>query len=84
MFENDHKESVKVYHLCMYNGNIQHNPLCVESCMTKEFPTSPRFSTAFFIAMQFHFFYEHTFVQQSALCAENPVFENVYQESVKV
>ena len=26
----------------MYNGNVQQNPLCVESCVTKEFSISPR------------------------------------------
>ena len=36
-----HDESVKVY-LYMYNGNVQQNPLCVESCVTKKFPISPR------------------------------------------
>ena len=36
-----HDESVKVY-LHMHNGNVQQNPLCVESCVTKEFPISPR------------------------------------------
>ena len=36
-----HDESVKVY-LPMYNGNVQQNPLCVESCVTKEFSISPR------------------------------------------
>ena len=36
-----HDESVKVYlHMC--NGNVQQNPLCVESCVTKEFSISPR------------------------------------------
>ena len=39
-----HEESVKVYHLHMYNGNIQQNSLCVESCVTEEFHISPRFS----------------------------------------
>ena len=52
MFEIVHEESVKVYHLhmtYMYNGNTQQNPLlCVESCVTKEFPISPRFSPVFF------------------------------------
>ena len=47
-FEIVHEESVKVYYLHMYNGNIQQNPLCAESCVTKEFPISPRFSPAFF------------------------------------
>ena len=32
VFEFVHEESVKVYHLHMYNGNIQQNYLCVESC----------------------------------------------------
>ena len=36
-----HDESVKVY-LHMYNGNVQQNPLCVESCVTKKFSISPR------------------------------------------
>ena len=42
-----HDESVKVY-LHMYNGNVQQNPLCVESCVTKKFSTSPRFSPTMF------------------------------------
>ena len=41
------EESVKVY-LHMYSGNVQQNPLCVESCVTKEFSTSPRFSPTIF------------------------------------
>ena len=48
VFEIVHEESVKVYHLPMYNGNIQQNSLCVESCVTEEFHISPRFSPAFF------------------------------------
>ena len=36
-----HDENVKVY-LHVYNGNVQQNPLCVESCVTKEFSISPR------------------------------------------
>ena len=44
VFEIVHEESVKVYHLHIYNGNIQQNPLCVESCVTEEFNISPRFS----------------------------------------
>ena len=47
MFEIVHDESVKVY-LHMYNGNVQRNPLCVESCVTKEFSMSPRFSSTIF------------------------------------
>ena len=33
VFEIVHDESVKV-HLHMYNGNVQQNPLCLESCVT--------------------------------------------------
>ena len=32
-------DSVKVY-LPMYKGNVQHNPLCVESCVTKKLCTA--------------------------------------------
>ena len=42
-----HDESVKVY-IHMYNGNVQQNPLCVESCVTKEFYVSPRLSRTIF------------------------------------
>ena len=34
VFEIVHDESVNVYP-DMYNGNVQQNPLCVESCVTK-------------------------------------------------
>ena len=47
VFEIVHDESVKVY-LHMYNGNVQQNPLCVESCVTKEFSISPLFSPTIF------------------------------------
>ena len=48
VFEIVHDESVKVY-LHMYNGNVQQkNPLCVESCATKDFSISPRFSPTIF------------------------------------
>ena len=33
VFEIVHDEGMKVY-LHMYNGNVQQNPLCVESCVT--------------------------------------------------
>ena len=32
----------------MYNGSVQQNPLCVESCVTKEFSMSPLFSSTIF------------------------------------
>ena len=43
VFKIVHDKSVKVY-LPMYNGNVQQNPLCVESCVTKNFSLSPLFS----------------------------------------
>ena len=47
VFEIVREEIVKVY-LHMYNVNVQQNPLCVESCVTKEFSISPRFSPTMF------------------------------------
>ena len=47
MFKLVHDESVKVY-LHMSNGNVQQNPLCVESCVTKNLPISPLFSSTIF------------------------------------
>ena len=47
MFAMVDDESVKVY-LHMYNGNVQQNHLCVESCVTKEFSISSRFSPTIF------------------------------------
>ena len=43
VFEIVREESVKVY-LHMHNGNVQQNPICVESCVTSKFSISPRFS----------------------------------------
>ena len=48
MFEIVHDESVKVYPHNMYDRNVHQNPLCVESCVTKEFSMSLLFSPAFF------------------------------------
>ena len=36
------------FYLHMYNGNVQQNPLCVESCVSKEFSISPRLSPTIF------------------------------------
>ena len=47
VFKLGHDESVKVY-LPMCNGNVQQNPLCVESCVTKKFSTSPLSSKTIF------------------------------------
>ena len=46
-FESVREESVKVY-LHMHNGNVEQNPLCVESCVTNGFSISPRLSPTMF------------------------------------
>ena len=47
VFEIIREESVKVY-LHMHNGNVQQNPPCVESCVTKEISISPQLSPTMF------------------------------------
>ena len=48
MFEIVREESVKVY-LHKHNGNVQQNPICVESsCATKKFYISTQFSPTMF------------------------------------
>ena len=63
VFEIVHQESVKVY-LHIDNGNVQQNPLCAASCVTKDLPISPRSTPTIFIAMQIQYSYELTFIQQ--------------------
>ena len=59
VFEIVRDESMKV-HLHMYNGNVQQNPLCVESCVTKDFFISPPFSPTIFDPDEVQYLYEHT------------------------
>ena len=48
MFEIVHGESV-IVHLYIYSGNVEQNPLCVESsCVSKVFSIFPRFSPTIF------------------------------------
>ena len=47
MFEIVHQQSVKVY-LHVYDGNVQQNPLCAASSVTKDIVISPRFSPTTF------------------------------------
>ena len=47
-FEIVREESVKVYLHMHDNGNVQQNPLSVESCVTNEFSISPRLSPTMF------------------------------------
>ena len=67
VFEIAREENVKVY-LHMHNGNVQQNPPCVESCVTKvisrKFPSLPSSRQRCLIPMQIQYSYEHTFVQQ--------------------
>ena len=60
VFEIVHDESVQVY-LHMYSGNVQQNPLCVESscCVLRCFPSFPGCRLRFFIAMQFQYSYKY-------------------------
>ena len=46
-FEIVREESMKVY-LHTHNGNVQQNPLCVESCVANGFSISPRLSPTMF------------------------------------
>ena len=74
----------------MYSRNVQQNPLCVESsCVTKVFSIFPRFSPRFFIAIQIQYFYKYYYSTPLYSCinrlyVQNPVFEIVREESVKV
>ena len=47
VFEIVREESVKIY-LHMHNGNVQQNPPCVESCVTKKISISPQLSPTMF------------------------------------
>ena len=76
----------------MYSGNVQQNPLCVEpSCVTKVFPKFPRFSPTIFyrdsnavlLQILVHL-YTAVLLIGSMKYAQNPVFEIVREESVKV
>ena len=68
----------------MYNGNVQQNPLCVESCVTKEFSMSPLFSSTIFDPdANLVLLRAHLCTAVDSICAENPVFE-IVQESVNV
>ena len=84
-FEIVREESVKVY-LHMHNGNVQQNPLCVESCVTNGFSISPRLSPTMFdpdassVLLRAHLCIGAVDFMS---CAEKPVFE-IVQESVKV
>ena len=48
------------------------------------FTSLPGSRLKFFIAMQIQYSYEHTYMYSSRLYAQNPVFEIVREESVKV
>ena len=94
-----HDESVKVY-LHMFNGNVKQNPLCVESCVSEEFSISPRMSRTIFdpdansVFLRAHLCTAVDFMRRNCSreredlyngnVQQNPVFEIVHDESVKV
>ena len=89
MFEIVYGESVIVY-LHMYSGNVQQNPLFVESCFTKEYSISPGSRQRCLIPMQIQYSYKcytstPLYSCINGLYAQNPVFEIIVrEESVKV
>ena len=84
MFKTVREESAKVY-LHTYNGNVQQNPLCVESCVTEEFPIFPRFSPTIFDPDANSVLRPHINICTAVgtMLRRNPVFE-IVQEGVKV
>ena len=82
VFEIVREESVKVY-LHMHNGNVQQNPPCVESCVTKEISISPQLSpTMFDPDANSVLLRAHLYTAVDFMCRK-PCIRNV-QESVKV
>ena len=75
-----------MYDVHMYNGNVQQNPLCAASCVTKDLPISPRFSPTIFYrdANSVLLSTPLCTVSSSRLYAQNPESEIAHQESVKV
>ena len=73
VFEIVHDESVKVY-LHMYNGNVQQNPLFVESCLTQKFSMSLLFSPTVFdpdaysVFLRAHIYSSSRLYAQKTLC----------------
>ena len=67
----------------MYNGNVQRNPQCVASYVTKNILISPRFSPAIFYH-DANSILLNTPLYRSRLYAQNSVFEIAHQESVEV
>ena len=75
---------MKVY-VHKYNGNVQQNPLCAVSCVTKDLPISARFSpTIFHRDTNSVLLSTPLYSSSSRLFAQNPVSEIAHQESVKV
>ena len=69
----------------MYTGNVQQNPQCAASCVTKDLSISPRFlPTTFHRDANSVLLRAHLFLYSSTLYAQNPMLESVHQQSVKV
>ena len=73
-------------YLHMYSGNVQQNPLCVESsCVTKTFSIFPPFSPTIFYRDTNSVPTSTPFYSSiNRLYAQNPGFKIVREESVKV
>ena len=69
----------------LYNGNVQQNPSCAASCVTKDLHTSlsPVLAYDFLPRCKFGTLTSIP-MYSSRLDAQNPVFEIVHEESVKV
>ena len=50
----------------MYNGNVQQNPSCTASCVTKNLPISPRFSPTIFYCQANSALYSAQFLAHSS------------------
>ena len=76
---------MKAY-LHMYNRNVQQNPLYIEPCATKELPISSRFSPTWYDFLSRCKFstLTSTPLNSNRPYAQNPVFEIVHEEVVKI
>ena len=71
-------------HTHMYNRNVQQNPLCAASCVTKDLHISPRFSpTNFYRDANPVLIRAHVCTTEASM-RKNPEFDIVHEESVEV
>ena len=69
----------------LYNGNVQQNPLCAASCVTKDIPISPRLPpTILYREANSVLLLAHLCTAVLIGSMQNPVFAIIHDESVKV